>query len=89
MERTGHCSIEGVRSYKRTSDDQRRALSNLLNRKETTSTVNESTTAEQHNSNTTDSDSHGLNLASASFANCTINFHVGPENAVKRLYIHQ
>ena len=31
MERTGHCSLEGVRSYKRTSDDQREALSDILN----------------------------------------------------------
>ena len=31
------------------------------------------------------SSSHGLNLASASFANCTINFNVGPETqTVKR-----
>ena len=58
MERTGHRSIERVRSYKRTSDDQRRALSNVLNRNETT--VNESTAAEQHNSNTTGSGFHGL-----------------------------
>ena len=32
MERTGHRSIEGVRSYKRTSDAQREALSDILNR---------------------------------------------------------
>ena len=32
MERSGHRSVEGVRSYKRTSDDQRRALSDILNR---------------------------------------------------------
>ena len=31
MERTGHRSLEGVRSYKRTSDDQREALSDILN----------------------------------------------------------
>ena len=31
IERTGHQSIERVRSYKRTSDQQREALSNLLN----------------------------------------------------------
>ena len=33
MERTGHRSLEGVRSYKRTCDDQRGALSDRLNRK--------------------------------------------------------
>ena len=31
MERTGHRSLEGVRSYKRTSDTQREALSDILN----------------------------------------------------------
>ena len=31
MERTGHRSIEGVRSYKRTSDDQREVLFDILN----------------------------------------------------------
>lgn len=33
MEQTGHRSLEGVRSYKRTSDQQREALSDILNRK--------------------------------------------------------
>ena len=32
MQRTGHRSIEGVRSYKRTSDAQQEALSDILNR---------------------------------------------------------
>ena len=31
MERTGHHTIEGVRSYKRTSDAQRQPLSDILN----------------------------------------------------------
>ena len=31
MERTGHRSLKGVRSYKRTSDNQREALSDILN----------------------------------------------------------
>ena len=31
MERTGHRSVEGVRSYKRTSDQQSEALSDILN----------------------------------------------------------
>ena len=34
MERTGHRSLEGVRLYKRTSDEQREALSDILNKKE-------------------------------------------------------
>ena len=32
MEQTGQRSLEGVRSYKRTSDKQRQALSDVLNR---------------------------------------------------------
>ena len=32
MERTGHRSLDRVRSYKRTSDSQREALSDILNR---------------------------------------------------------
>ena len=31
MERTGHRSLDGVRSYKRTSDEQRVALSDIVN----------------------------------------------------------
>ena len=31
MERTGHQSLTGVRSYKRTSDEQREALSDIMN----------------------------------------------------------
>ena len=38
MERTGHRSLEGVRSYKRTSDAQREALSDILNRPKVTGT---------------------------------------------------
>ena len=33
MERTGHRSLEGVRSYKRTSNEQRETLSDILNNK--------------------------------------------------------
>ena len=33
MERTGHCSLEGVRTYKRTSKQQRAAISDILNLK--------------------------------------------------------
>ena len=34
MERTGHRSIEGVRSYKRTSVEQQEVLSDILNNKD-------------------------------------------------------
>ena len=33
MERTGHRSLEGIRSYKRTSDEQREAVSDILSNK--------------------------------------------------------
>ena len=36
MERTGHRSIEGIRSYKRTNSQQQQKVSNLLNRIECT-----------------------------------------------------
>ena len=31
MERTGHRSIDGVRAYKRSSEEQHRSISNVLN----------------------------------------------------------
>ena len=34
VERTGHRSLEGIRSYKRTSDSQREAVSDILNSKQ-------------------------------------------------------
>ena len=50
MERTGHRSLEGVRSYKRTSDIQREALSDILNKRtrynDSEGTVANSTTTE-------------------------------------------
>ena len=39
MERTGHRSLEGVRSYKCTSDDQCKTLSDIFNRTETAPTI--------------------------------------------------
>ena len=39
MERTGHRSLEGVCSYKCTSDDQRKTLSDIFNRTETAPTI--------------------------------------------------
>ena len=35
IECTGHCSLEGKRSYKRTSDVQKQAVSDILNHRET------------------------------------------------------
>ena len=73
MERTGHRSIEGVRSYKRTSDSQREALSDILNGpKRPKSATNSSPPATSVFSST--QQSQQLNLSSATFQNCTVNF---------------
>ena len=84
MERTGHRSIEGVRSYKRTSDSQREVLSNILNRQTQVaapvpSPVTPHPGLHQHLSQSTHSHQllHGLSLPSATFNNCTVNFNIG------------
>ena len=88
MERTGHRSIDGVRSYKRTSEDQREALSDILNRKtprvDTQSTLSPSSStvpAPIPTQNIIQTSAHnqlqGLNLSSAMFSNCTVHFNIG------------
>ena len=88
MERTGHRNFEGVRSYKRlTSDEQREALSNLLNRQpagpstaitpmQTPWSVPEQRMATISTvSATHTSQLCSLNLPSATFNNSTVNFY--------------
>jgi len=87
MERTGHRSLEGVRSYKRTSEAQREALSDILNRPKRPRTNNAElalqpphpVTPTQYISAETQSHHllHGLSLPSATFNNCNINFYIG------------
>ena len=80
MERTGHRSLEGVRSYKRTSDDQREALSDIMNcpgpskilRREDLPPTTEASTTEK---SFTLADS--LQLSHTHFSGCTVNFYVG------------
>ena len=89
MERTGHRSVEGVRSCKRTSDAQREALSDILNRPAMVGAITNTTpvapaptlptiiSSAQH--------SHqlgALSLPSATFNNCQISFHIGPAAGV-------
>ena len=94
MERTGHQSIEGVRSYKRTSDQQREALSNLLNHEcpagPSTAIIPEQLLRDQPILNQSLlSSSHtqtsqlrfAVNLPSA---NCTVNFYIGSTSDLKR-----
>ena len=84
MERTGHRSIEGVHSYKHTSDSQREILSNILNRQTqiaapVPSPVTPHPGLHQHLSQSTHSHQllQGLSLPSATFNNCTVNFKIG------------
>ena len=80
MERTGHRSLTGVRSYKRTSDEQREALSDILNgrRKVARTEQNPSISATSSSSSEkTISLSVSLSLSSTSFSGCTVNFYVG------------
>ena len=87
MERTGHRSLEGVRSYKRTSEAQREVLSDILNRPKRPRTSNAElalqpphpVTPTQYISAETQSHHllHGLSLPSATFNNCNINFYIG------------
>ena len=91
MERTGHRSIDGVRSYKRTSESQKEALSDILNRKapriQDSNPVVHSVqpTSLSHSlpvptQNIIQASAHsqfqGLNLSSAAFSSCTINFNI-------------
>lgn len=86
MERTGHSSLEGVRSYKRTSEAQREALSDILNRPKRPRTNNAElalqpprpvTPTQYISAETQNHHLHGLSLPSATFKNCNINFYIG------------
>jgi hypothetical protein len=65
MERTGHRSIEGIRSYKRTSDTQREALSDILNKNSNKKICVSNSCAAQALPSTCSSDNTGLNLSPA------------------------
>ena len=90
MERTGHRSVEGVRSYKRTSDRQREALSDILNRTETAPSdivtpfqraiAPPSSFASAAFSSATqlnETQFSSFSLRDASFVNCSVNFISG------------
>ena len=84
MERTGHRSAEGVRSYKRSSDTQRQVLSDIVNgtvTPPTPPTQNQlpgmaTCTAVQSKSQVL----QGLSLPSATFKNCSVNFYLHPHD---------
>ena len=93
MERTGHLSLEGLRSYMRTSNTQQEALSNILNQSKDLCPVTNSlpslpktpTTSTPHHtasaSTMITASQHqlvsGLSLQSATFQHCTINIYTG------------
>ena len=93
MERTGHRSLEGVRSYKRTSDTQQEALSDILNCSKRTRVEDPSpqysiATASPTNvqsasgstvfaKSNTSQELRALSLPSSVFNDCTVNFYVG------------
>ena len=74
MERTGHRSLEGVRSYKRTLEEQREALSDSpgpskIAREEPATTLGAT--------NTFPVDPDTIQLSHSFFTGCTVNFYVG------------
>ena len=81
MERTGHRSLTGVRSYKRTSDDQRAALFNIMNNPTKVTKIESrqkcGSGAEGGSIDRRISLSDSLQLTNPSFSGCTINFYVG------------
>ena len=72
MEWTGHRSLDGVRSYKRTSEEQQAALSDIINMAlpgPQPPTSSYGTTSQQL----------GAQLSIQGCANCTININYGPK----------
>ena len=74
MERTGHRSLDGVRSYKLTS--QREALSDILNRQGALSTVTERSAVTVQSSQNSQLP-QGLSLPSVTFSHCPVTFNIG------------
>ena len=66
MERTGHRSIDGVRSYKRTSDEQRIVLSDIINNSSSVPAAKR-----QHAEITCSQQQVGLSPSSLSIQNCS------------------
>ena len=79
MERTGHRSLKGVRSYKRTSDSQRENISDILNGSEKTKLDSVALSTSQTVTSTLQCSSQlrTLSLPSATFHQCTVNFNIG------------
>ena len=83
IDRSGHCSVKGVRSYKRTSDEQRRALSDILNRALKIARTTDPPSAPRYSvqseptrsvSSALPSQPHSFAGPSSQFIACTLNF---------------
>ena len=83
MERTGHRSLEGVRSYKRTSNTQRQTLSDILNKPSCSHTVSTNPSPDHinnlHSATLSNQLLQGLTLPDASFHNCSVTFNLGTQ----------
>ena len=85
MERTGHKSTDDVRSYKRTTENQGEALSDILNGKtprvDKPSALSLPSSTPIPTQNFIQSSSHnhiqGFNLSLTIFSNCTVHFNIG------------
>ena len=98
MERTGHRSLEGVRSYKRTSEQQRQALSDILNHGSKTNAAPQETSSSSSThllpalvergstscAFTSQQQLRSLSLTGSTFQGCTVNFYVGPKATTTR-----
>jgi len=91
MEKTGHRSLDGIRSYKRTSDEQRETLSDIMNRKvprfesqsplavsEKISDVNSSSNVQVEPGSTTNIQSNSKNGIPGNFTfnSCSVVFNI-------------
>ena len=79
MERTGHRSVEGVRSYKRTGEKQRKVLSDILNRQNSQSEQSlEVVSASPSLPSLPKLSAASLSGSAQTFNQCTVHFHAAP-----------
>ncbi|ESO99525.1 hypothetical protein LOTGIDRAFT_158614 [Lottia gigantea] len=74
MERTGHRSVEGIRTYKRTSDDMKRGISGILNHADTINPTDTTDTKKEADNNSETPTKISRTSAPIIYAtNCVIN----------------
>ena len=88
MERTGHRSIEGVRSYKRTSVEQQEVLSDILNNKDKVPKLcNSEVIANQENNSVAAYFPHQQEYLSSQLATCSTNIQTNTKNSLPGTFI--